>query len=63
MLDRDDRKNPNDHDGRQHTDQLSITGTARATVVELATGTGVAIVCASVTPVMMGRFDDRLAAQ
>jgi hypothetical protein len=47
VLDRDDRKDRNDHNGRQHVEQLSITGTAQATAVGLSTGTGVARVRAS----------------
>jgi hypothetical protein len=47
VLDRNDCKNHNDHNDRQHVEQLSITGTAQATVVQLVTGTGVAILCAS----------------
>jgi hypothetical protein len=47
VLDRNDRKDHNGHNGRQQVEQLSITGTAQATVVQLSTGTGVAILCAS----------------
>jgi hypothetical protein len=49
VLDRNDRKDHNDHKGPQHAEQLSIilTGTAQARVVGLATGTSVARVRAS----------------
>ena len=49
MLDRNDRKDYNDRNGRQLAEQLSVilTGTSQATVVGLARGSGGAEVRAS----------------